>query len=85
MRNVFEKNLNYSRKRNGYWLAGLDFIFDEKLRPWLLEINANPGMDPTWNTEENWQRFFVKAVEGLINLGIIEDHNLDHDGWIKLF
>lgn len=30
-------------KRPSMWIVGLDFIIDNDLKPWLLEINHNPG------------------------------------------
>jgi len=71
MQDVFSSRLHLNKNRNGYWLAGLDVIYDNKLRPWILEINGNPGMHPDWNTPERWDRFFVTAVRDMVDLAIV--------------
>lgn len=37
-----KKSLNPSKRRNIFELFGYDFIIDEDLRTWLLEVNTNP-------------------------------------------
>lgn len=37
--------LDPDRKVNNFELFGLDFMLDERLHPWLLEINTNPCLE----------------------------------------
>ena len=37
-----KNDLNPSRRRNCFELLGFDFMIDEDLRTWLIEINTNP-------------------------------------------
>jgi hypothetical protein len=71
MQDVFSSKLHQNRSNSGYWLAGLDVLFDHHLNPWILEINGNPGMEPKWNTPYRWEMFFVRAVRGLVDLAIM--------------
>lgn len=75
MQDVFCAKLNQNRgassSRGGYWLAGLDVIYDQDLHPWILEINGNPGMNPVWNTPDRWEQFFVRAVRDIVDLAIV--------------
>ena len=32
-------------RRNTSELYGYDFMIDEELRPWLIEVNSSPAMD----------------------------------------
>ena len=33
------------RKSNSFELFGYDFMVDENLKPWLLEVNSSPSME----------------------------------------
>ena len=37
--------INEKNKKNCFELFGYDFIFDQNLTPYLLEINTNPGLE----------------------------------------
>ena len=34
-------NIDYTHRQNNYELMGYDFMIDEDLRVWLIEININ--------------------------------------------
>ena len=34
---------SYNESKYGYQLLGLDVLFDDKYKPWLLEVNTTPG------------------------------------------
>ena len=34
--------LDQSRRNNNFELLGLDFMIDEDLNPWMIEVNTNP-------------------------------------------
>jgi len=40
-----KSNLNHLKRENCFEIFGCDFILDEKYRPYLLEINMNPGLE----------------------------------------
>jgi len=35
-------NIDKERKMNNFEIFGMDFMIDNKFKPWLIEINANP-------------------------------------------
>lgn len=39
------RSLDKERKVNNFELFGMDFMLDRKLRPWLIEVNANPCLE----------------------------------------
>ena len=40
-----KSNINYLNRINCFEIFGCDFILDEKYKPYLLEINMNPGLE----------------------------------------
>ena len=40
-----KSNINYLNRENCFEIFGCDFILDEKFKPYLLEINMNPGLE----------------------------------------
>lgn len=38
----WKKSLNPTRRKNMFELFGYDFMIDEDLRTWLIEVNTNP-------------------------------------------
>lgn len=38
------KMLNPNRRKNIFELFGYDFLIDEDLRTWLIEVNTNPHL-----------------------------------------
>lgn len=45
------------------FVCGVDMIFDQDQKPWILELNSKPGMS-FYNKEEikEWKRPYIKAV-----------------------
>jgi hypothetical protein len=39
--------LNPNFKKHTFEIFGYDFMIDEKLKPWLIEVNTNPCLDVT--------------------------------------
>jgi hypothetical protein len=44
---VESAKLNPNNKRHTFEIFGYDFMVDEKLKPWLIEVNTNPCLDLT--------------------------------------
>ena len=40
-----KSNINHLKRNNCFEIFGCDFILDEKYKPYLLEINMNPGLE----------------------------------------
>ena len=38
-------SLDPKRKQNNFELFGMDFMIDQHLKPWLIEINTNPCLE----------------------------------------
>ena len=39
--------LNPQGKKHTFEILGYDFMIDEKLQPWLIEVNTNPCLEET--------------------------------------
>ena len=37
--------LDSKRRENNFELLGMDFMIDQGLKPWLIEINTNPCLE----------------------------------------
>lgn len=61
------KKLRPDPKRNQYWLAGIDFVIDKSLNPWLLEMNCNPGVSCITRTVN----IYRASVPNMLDLAII--------------
>lgn len=48
-------------RNNSFELYGFDVLFDSKLQPWLIEVNASPSM--TANTQTDYK----------MKMGLLED------------
>ena len=59
--------MNPHRRSNVFELFGFDFLLDEDLRIWLIEINTNPYLG-TPNKE--MQRLVPQMIEDLVKLTI---------------
>jgi tubulin---tyrosine ligase len=40
----YQKQLNPNRRKNVFELFGYDFLIDEDMRTWLIEVNTNPHL-----------------------------------------
>lgn len=61
------RKLRPDPKRSQYWLAGFDYVIDANLRPWLLEINCNPGVSCVTRDVN----IYKTSVPDLLDLAII--------------
>lgn len=41
--------LDSKKRLNSYELFGYDFMFDEEFKPFLIEVNSNPSLEPSSN------------------------------------
>ena len=44
LQSVDSTKLNPQAKKHQFEILGYDFMIDQDLNPWLLEINTNPGL-----------------------------------------
>lgn len=47
LKSVDNGRLNPNFKRHSFEIMGYDFMIDEELRPWLIEVNTNPCLEET--------------------------------------
>ena len=47
MKCVESTKLNPNQRRNTFEIMGYDFMIDENLQPWLIEVNTNPCIEET--------------------------------------
>ena len=40
-----KKNININSRKGSFEIFGYDFMLDEELNPYLIEINTNPGLE----------------------------------------
>jgi len=53
--------------RTYYELLGLDFMVDENLKSWLLEVNINPAL----NDKTSWgKKIIPKLLEETLEIGV---------------
>ena len=45
MQNTYLNNFKHLRSNNIFHRYGFDILFDDKLKPWLLEVNIKPAME----------------------------------------
>jgi hypothetical protein len=41
--------LDSKKRLNSYELFGYDFMFDDEFKPFLIEVNSNPSLEPSCN------------------------------------
>jgi len=47
LKSVDNGRLNPNMKKNTFEIFGYDFMIDEEIRPWLIEVNTNPCLEET--------------------------------------
>lgn len=47
MKCVDQGRLNPSNKKYQFEIFGYDFMIDETMKPWLIEVNTNPCIEET--------------------------------------
>jgi tubulin polyglutamylase TTLL1 len=52
---------------NSYELFGYDFMFDDEFKPFLIEVNSNPSLEPS-STMLN--KIFTHMLDNTFRLGI---------------
>ena len=82
MSQVFSNVLHQSKETSGYWISGIDIMFDTKLNPWFLEFNKNPRMSPRTCSKKQYENFQALSVKQAMDL--VLDSQADTE-WEYLF
>lgn len=64
---------NVPHKRNCFQLFGLDVMLDDQLKPWLLEVNGNPCLEPYTTMEVPIKARLVRDMFRTVGLHVQED------------
>jgi len=66
MKHIFESARDQFERKTGYFdLFGIDFILDDELRPWVLELNTNPAM---WTNCQVTKELCPKVIRSTLDL-----------------
>ena len=74
----FDCSFKEPNKADCFQIIGVDIMFDEKCRPWLLEINGNPSLnqdhklDPDNPDSETVVSPIDKLIKGAVLEGTVE-------------
>lgn len=67
MKHVFDSAKGQFERKLGYFdLFGMDFILDEDLKPWLLELNTNPAMWTSCTVTKNLCPEVIKTTVDVV-------------------
>ena len=59
--------LDSKRRLNSYELFGYDFMFDDEFKPFLIEVNSNPSLEPSSTL---LTKLFSQMLDNTFRLGI---------------
>lgn len=59
--------LDWKKRMNTYELFGYDFMFDDTFKPYLIEVNSNPSLEPS-NT--HLTKLFTTMLENTFRISI---------------
>lgn len=66
-------NLRFKHKNLSFELFGVDIFLDQNLRPWLVEVNVGPGMNPNDTRDHLMRKKIYEDMFALVGL-IPEEH-----------
>lgn len=69
---------------NSFELYGFDLILDERLKPWLLEVNASPSLTANNNYDEEMKKRMVVDVLDVVDMESKRSGNEIHVGGFDL-
>lgn len=59
--------LDSKRRLNSYELFGYDFMFDDNFKPFLIEVNSNPSLEPSCNI---LTKLFTQMLDNTFRIAI---------------
>ncbi|TGZ64828.1 hypothetical protein CRM22_006138 [Opisthorchis felineus] len=65
---LLSQALSVTKAPNAYELFGFDILIDSHLRPWLLEVNANPSMSGTCIVDELVKKPLITSLLSMLRL-----------------
>lgn len=63
---IIIEDINFTCFKPKIWFVGFDFIIDKKLKPWIIEINHNPGFITPY-PKEKYNKINIAGVKSLID------------------
>ena len=64
-------------RKNSFELVGYDFMVDEMMNPWLIEVNMSPAMDYSTKVTE---RLVKKVLADTVKV-VVDKKGKDKGGW----
>ncbi len=66
---MLDTNAKSSEHRNGYFeLYGFDVLIDEKLKPWVLEVNVSPSLNSSAPIDRRIKTSLISDVLHLVGI-----------------